>query len=426
MSGLCIAPAGVACRGAAGPPGVSEASASSAALPRTLPARPHHHHHSHPHRRRFAASRSYKENRGTVDPLAEVVADPGAWAAVPLGRTPGDLDGPLVAPVPTATSHPFHHPGNPPWPRALKASLTALPTVAFNRAPAEVVSARPSRFPFDGTFTLRPPPPPKKAGQQQHQNHSSPPRTLTPAEILAVLGDGRLVDAGRLARMRAVAASRTWAVLPVLESNHDRGNLGAVARTADALGFGGLVVASPSTDRYRPTRGRCAAGAEKWLDARVYACKAECVAGLRAQGYRIVAAVGPGPGVLPVQEWDWAGPPTAVVLGNEGDGVSDETVAACDALLTIPMRGFVESFNVSVAAALILQTARRALDESGDGKNERNDFLLAPAEVDALTAAMLLRHKGSAWSAPVLEAMFERSSKARRAEAEVGVGVVVG
>lgn len=333
---------------------------------------------------RRVSTQSYKENRGTVDPMADLVPDRGL---------PGSLDGALVGPPP---SH--HRPGQPPWPRALKASLTALPTVAFNRAPADVVASRPSRFPFDGTFTLRPPPASKGAP-------APPARTLTPATVLSLLGDGGLVDGDRVDRMRAVAASRTWAVLPVVESNHDRGNLGAVARTADALGFGGLWVASPSTERYRPTRGRCAAGAEKWLDARVFASKAECIAALKAHGYAVAVAVGPGPGVLSVADWDWAGSPTAVVLGNEGDGVSPETVAAADVRLTIPMRGFVESFNVSVAAALILQTARRALDEGG------RRGLLSEGEVDALTAAMLLRHKGKAWSAPVLEGMLERMDR---------------
>jgi tRNA C32,U32 (ribose-2'-O)-methylase TrmJ len=311
-----------------------------------------------------------------------------------------------VVPAPSSV-----RPSHQAWPRALKASLTALPTVAFNRAPAAAVTARPSRFPFDGTFTLRPP------GKRGAPPPPPPARTLSAADVLSLLGDSSLVDAARVERMRAVAAARTWAVLPVVESNHDRGNLGAVARTADALGFGGLWVASPSTERYRPTRGRCAAGAEKWLDARVFASKSECVAALKAHGYVVAVAVGAGPGVLPVADWDWAGTPTAIVLGNEGDGVSPETQAAADVRLTIPMAGFVESFNVSVAAALILQTARRALDEAAAASAGGGGRLLSPGEAEALTAGMLLRHKGSAWSAPVLEAMLERAGR-------VGAGVV--
>lgn len=59
------------------------------------------------------------------------------------------------------------------------------------------------------------------------------------------------------------------------------------------------------------------------------------------------------------QDVDWT-KPTAVVLGNEGAGVSDVAVEMSDTCAVIPMVGFVESFNISVAASLIFYEARRS------------------------------------------------------------------
>jgi tRNA (guanosine-2'-O-)-methyltransferase len=59
------------------------------------------------------------------------------------------------------------------------------------------------------------------------------------------------------------------------------------------------------------------------------------------------------PGAVPLEEIPVANP-VALVLGNEHDGVSEEAVAGCDGCYTIPMTGFVQSFNISVAAAVSL------------------------------------------------------------------------
>jgi tRNA (guanosine-2'-O-)-methyltransferase len=347
-------------------------------------------------------ARSYKESRATVDPMKEIVADPGVWAGSLVAHGSGGSAG-----------------GGPAWPRALKGSLTAVPTLAFHRAPPAEVAARPSRFPFSGSFSLT-----RRAGKAREGGDGPPPSqpptttTTTPegavvlgaAAVHALLATGGLVDPARTARIAAIAAARTFAVLPVIADSFDRGNLGACCRSAEAFGLGGVWVAAPAQERYRPTRGRCSSGAEKWLDVRVFDCRAACIAALRAHGYRIAVAVGPGaPGVVSVEAFDWAAAPTAIVLGNEGDGVSDEFLAAADARVTIPMAGFVESFNVSVAAALILATARRRLDGAAAGGAAAPS--LSPAEAEVLSAAMLLRHKGKEWQAPVLEELLGRAER---------------
>ena len=361
---------------------------------------------------------SYKESRSTVDPMKEVVADPGVWAGS-LVSGGGPAAAGAAALAPTAASTPPRA-----WPRALKGSLAAVPTLAFHRASPAEVAARPSRFPFSGDFSLTHPGGRPRGGGGAGDDESSPGPVLSAPAVHALLTSGDLVDPVRAARIAAVAASRTWAVLPVIADSFDRGNLGACCRSAEAFGLGGVWVASPAQERYRPTRGRCSSGAEKWLDVRIFDTKASCIAALRAHGYRIAVAVGPdAPGVVGVDDFPWAAAPTAIVLGNEGDGVCDEMLAAADARVTIPMAGFVESFNVSVAAALILATARRALDkaaaeaaEAGNGAAASLPLpaaaSLSPAEAEALSAAMLLRHKGKEWQAPVLEDLVRRSARA--------------
>lgn len=90
-------------------------------------------------------------------------------------------------------------------------------------------------------------------------------------------------------------------------------------------------------------------------------------------------------GSVSISDVDWT-KPTAFILGNEKHGVSDEAVTAADACVVIPMTGFVESFNVSVAAALIMWEASqqriRKLGAHGD---------LTAKQQEILRAAMVMR-----------------------------------
>jgi len=381
-------------------------------------------------------TRSYKESRSTIDPLTELIPDPGAAAAAVARNSTtstvwpaGALDGPLThdAPVvtPAAARAPPHAAaprGGLAWPRALKGSLTAVHNLAFHRSPPEEVAARPSRFPFSGEFST------VAAGRGgggggsggSHTHHpASSSRPLSTAQVHSLLSYAGLVDPDRLAKMREVAARRSFTVVPVIYGSFDRGNLGAACRSAEAFGFGSVWVAEPATERYRPTRGRCSMGSEKHLDIRVFETASSCVAAARGAGLRLAVAVGPGEGVVPIEGVDWT-VPTAIVLGNEKAGVSPDLVATADLRVTIPMAGFVESFNVSVAAALILSTARRALDAAagGGGGGEEGGGAakagrLSEAEVETLAAAMLLRHKVKAlgkWNGAVLEGLLARQA----------------
>lgn len=198
-------------------------------------------------------------------------------------------------------------------------------------------------------------------------------------EILDVLG-ARLTPE-RLARIREVAASRTFSIMPVLEGLHDFGNVNAVVRSAEALGYGAAQVIELS-ERYRRAN-RVVQGADKWVDIVSWGSTADCVAALQSQGYRILASDVAGGRPLAEYAFDQ---PTAVVFGNERSGVTDEMLALADGRFVVPMAGFTRSFNISVAAALALYHIQRdrcaRLGAHGD---------LTPEEVLCLEAVYCLR-----------------------------------
>ncbi len=154
-------------------------------------------------------------------------------------------------------------------------------------------------------------------------------------------------------RVRTVVEGRTRSVVSVIEGITNYGNVSAVMRTAEGLGFFEVHVVT-GDQPYRHSR-RTSQGAEKWLDVRQWDGTADCLKSLRGRGYRIVATDA-GPDSIPATEVDFSGK-TALVLGNESDGVSAAARQEADVICRVDMHGFVESYNISVAAALLLYHA---------------------------------------------------------------------
>ena len=156
--------------------------------------------------------------------------------------------------------------------------------------------------------------------------------------------------------MREVLARRQDDLVIVLENIHDAHNASAILRSCDAFGVG--AVALCYTDQVFPTiSSGAAANVQKWLQIEHYESVAECVAALRERSLRIYATELDGE-PLDYLEVDWRGP-SAIVLGNEHRGCSEEMLAAADGRVRISMQGFVGSLNVSVAAAVLLAEASR-------------------------------------------------------------------
>ncbi|MFT3767635.1 MAG: RNA methyltransferase [Minicystis sp.] len=176
----------------------------------------------------------------------------------------------------------------------------------------------------------------------------------------------------RAARLRAVFAARLDALTVVMDAPHDPHNGAAVIRSCDAFGVHRLHV----IERIEPflASNQVARGSERWVDVRTYPEVPSAVAALAASGHELVATHPDGdlvPGDLAKI------PRLALVLGNERLGIAPELRAACHHSVRIPMRGFAESLNVSVTAAILLQQA--SWGRPGDLSAEEQAHLYARA-----------------------------------------------
>lgn len=167
----------------------------------------------------------------------------------------------------------------------------------------------------------------------------------------------------RWGKIQKVVSNRTCEVTPVLEDIYDRGNISAVFRSSEAMGFQNVHVIEPS-EKYKESQ-RITRGAEKWLDVLRFKHTVPAVAHLREQGYQVLATHLDA-NARPLAEMDLRGP-TAIVFGNEKDGISEDMIELCDATVILPMRGFVQSYNISVAAAIAFQTIASVRDQAGLG-----------------------------------------------------------
>jgi len=167
----------------------------------------------------------------------------------------------------------------------------------------------------------------------------------------------------RLERIRTVVAGRTRSVVPVVEGLVNTGNVSAVMRSAEALGHQDVHVVKGEHERYKHSQ-RTAQGAQHWLDVWHWDAPSDCAAHLKDAGYRLVA-MHLHADTVPIRELDFT-TPTALIFGNEEAGVTDDMLAETDAACEVPLPGFTESFNVSVAAAVALYHAQQdRLDRQG-------------------------------------------------------------
>jgi len=144
-------------------------------------------------------------------------------------------------------------------------------------------------------------------------------------------------------------------LIVVLEAVEKPGNLGAVLRSADAAGADAVIVCDPLTDLYNPNLIRASIGAIFTVPT-VAAPSEEVIPWLKAHGIRILTAQ------LQDSEWYYDTPmtgPTALVMGTESTGLTDQWRVAADAHIRIPMLGRLDSLNVSVSAAILLFEAVR-------------------------------------------------------------------
>ncbi|MDH4281296.1 MAG: RNA methyltransferase [Myxococcales bacterium] len=180
-----------------------------------------------------------------------------------------------------------------------------------------------------------------------------PPRLKWPAEVV-IEALSPVVTSERLRRIEQAVSSRTESLVLVLDRITDPHNSSAALRSADAFGIQTVHVIVGSHG-FRAARG-VSKGSHRWLDVVRYESADACTHHLKQEGYAIyVATMGADTGLAELGEE----PRLAVVFGNEHRGVSSEMRSLADGFFSIPMRGFVESLNVSVAAAIVLQSLTR-------------------------------------------------------------------
>lgn len=178
---------------------------------------------------------------------------------------------------------------------------------------------------------------------------------IDPEPVIALLEP--MVEERRQRRILEVLAQRLGSVRVVMDGPHDPHNGAAVLRSCDAFGVYRVHV----VERHEPfsASNGVSKGAERWVDVISHASVGEALVAL--EGFTLI---GSHPyGKLAPTELARI-PRLALVMGNEHDGISAELAAACAEQVRVPMRGFVESLNLSVTAAILLAHATR--DRPGD------------------------------------------------------------
>lgn len=141
----------------------------------------------------------------------------------------------------------------------------------------------------------------------------------------------------------------------VVESVEKPGNLGAILRTADASGVDAVLLSDPRVDAWNPNVVRASRGTV--FSVPIVECdNASALEWLKGRRMRVVAATPSAEEVF--TEVDLRGP-VAITVGTEDKGLSDFWLGSADVKVKIPMRGKVNSLNVSVSTALILYEAVR-------------------------------------------------------------------
>lgn len=219
---------------------------------------------------------------------------------------------------------------------------------------------------------------------------------MSAAEVISEMKAHLTPD--RCVAIDRVVAARTFSIATVLDNLYDLGNIAAVMRSAESMGIQPMHIIRRQ-EKFKASK-RITRGTDKWLDTSVWTEPELCIAKLKAQGYRIVATQLSSHAVS-IDTLDFT-IPTAIVFGNEHGGVAKDILEQADACCVIPMRGFAESLNISVAAAItfyhIVQDRMRRQGVHGDLDLEQIEVLRAEFYMRAhkrpkqLLSALLKRH----------------------------------
>ena len=160
----------------------------------------------------------------------------------------------------------------------------------------------------------------------------------------------------RLNKIEKVAAARQFSLRVVLENIHDPHNVSAILRTCDAVGVSQVDLLY-TIEKFPKISKVSSASSKKWVEQRKLESSEKCIEALRKEGFKIYGTilVEDAENIYDLDLTE----KVALVMGNENRGLSKEMIDACDKHVYIPMRGMIQSLNVSVATAVILYEAQR-------------------------------------------------------------------
>jgi tRNA (guanosine-2'-O-)-methyltransferase len=173
-----------------------------------------------------------------------------------------------------------------------------------------------------------------------------------------------------------VISKRTRHFTVVIEDVYQLHNTSAVMRSCDIFGIQDLHVIEEM--QVKDIDREIAMGAQKWVDINRHKSTIECMKALKDEGYQIIATSPHNDSTL-MHDFDVSNK-SAFFFGTEKDGLSNEVLSQADGFLKIPMYGFTESLNLSVSAAIILQSVVTKLKTSNIdwelSANEKKEILL--------------------------------------------------
>ena len=161
----------------------------------------------------------------------------------------------------------------------------------------------------------------------------------------------------RLEKINHFAPESSDFVLPVIEDVFQFRNAAAIVRSIETCGFH-KIIAMECEHEFSPNL-RVTKGAETWVEVEKLPHNLDSLREIKNRGYKILA-VSPENNATMLSDYDLK-EPVALVFGTEAAGVSEEILDFADETLAIPMYGFTQSFNVSVAAAICVYELKQKL-----------------------------------------------------------------
>ncbi|MGN1370221.1 MAG: TrmH family RNA methyltransferase [Aristaeellaceae bacterium] len=186
----------------------------------------------------------------------------------------------------------------------------------------------------------------------------SVPVYAMPAHVLSAVCDTKTPQ-GIAAVVRMAEVPLSGKRLVAMDGVQDPGNVGTIVRTADAAGFDGVLLSAQCADVFSPKVLRATMGSIFRMGIRVTEDLPGLLRQMVAQGASVLSSQLDG---MPFYQMGQVVPPLVLVIGSEGNGVTEEVKAVATHRVKLPMRGGAESLNAAVAAGIMMYELTREMD----------------------------------------------------------------